>query len=106
MPFVEIPQLKEKEVVPGFIGKFLHTENMTVVYWTVKAGSALPEHKHPHEQVACLVSGELEFNLDGEIRTITSDTSVVIPSNVMHSGKALTDCKIIDIFYPVREDYK
>ena len=106
MPYVEIPQLEEKEVVPGFRGKFVHTENMTVVYWTVTAGSALAEHKHPHEQVASLISGELEFTLDGETRIITPDTAVTIPSNVLHSGKALTDCKIIDIFYPVREDYK
>lgn len=106
MPYIDIPQLNEKEVVPGFRGKFVHTENMTIVYWTITAGSALPEHKHPHEQVASLVSGEFEFTLDGVTRKITPDTSVAIPSNVPHSGKALTDCKIIDIFYPVREDYK
>ena len=106
MPFVDIPQLKENEVVPGFRGKFIHTEKMTVAYWTITAGSVLPEHKHPHEQIVNLISGEVEFTLDGETRKITPDTSVVIPSNVIHSGKALTDCYIIDIFHPVREDYK
>ena len=106
MPFVVIPQLKENEVVPGFRGKFIHTEKMTVAYWTITAGSVLPEHKHPHEQIVNLISGEVEFTLDGETRKITPDTSVVIPSNVIHSGKALTDCYIIDIFHPVREDYK
>jgi len=30
---------------------------------------------------------------------------VLIPSDAKHSGKALTDCTIIDIFNPVREDY-
>jgi len=106
MPFVDIPQLKENEVVPGFRGKFIHSEKMTVAYWTITAGSVLPEHKHPHEQIVNLISGEVEFTLGGETRKITPDTSVVIPSNVIHSGKALTDCYIIDIFHPVREDYK
>jgi hypothetical protein len=30
----------------------------------------------------------------------------VIPSNIKHSGKTITDCYIIDVFYPVREDYR
>lgn len=26
--------------------------------------------------------------------------------HVPHSGRALTDCRVIDVFYPVREDYR
>jgi quercetin dioxygenase-like cupin family protein len=29
----------------------------------------------------------------------------VIPSNARHSGKAVTACRILDVFYPLREDY-
>ncbi len=29
-----------------------------------------------------------------------------IPSGVVHSGKAFTECKVIDFFIPVREDYR
>lgn len=30
----------------------------------------------------------------------------IIPSNIPHSAKALTACKVTDIFSPVRKDYK
>ena len=29
----------------------------------------------------------------------------IIPSNIRHAGYAETDCQIIDVFYPIREDY-
>lgn len=30
----------------------------------------------------------------------------VIPSNTNHSARAITNVELIDIFYPVREDFK
>ncbi|NOY99054.1 MAG: cupin domain-containing protein, partial [Chloroflexi bacterium] len=30
----------------------------------------------------------------------------VIPPDVPHAGRAVTDCRIIDVFYPTREEYK
>lgn len=29
-----------------------------------------------------------------------------VPSNIFHSAKAITDCKVINIFYPAREDFE
>lgn len=106
MSYVNLDNLTEKEVVKGFKGKFVHSENITIVHWSVDSGSLLPLHKHVHEQIVNLIEGELEFTMNGETKIIKPVTNVIIPSNVEHSGKALTDCYIIDVFYPVREDYK
>ncbi|NHJ05405.1 MAG: cupin domain-containing protein [Candidatus Heimdallarchaeota archaeon] len=106
MSYVNLDNLTEKEVVKGFKGKFVHSENITIVHWSVDSGSLLPLHKHVHEQIVNLIEGELEFTMNGETKIIKPGTNVIIPSNVEHSGKALTDCYIIDVFYPVREDYK
>jgi len=106
MPFINLNDVSSKELLPGFTSKMIHTENMTLVYWDIKAGSVLPEHSHVHEQVAAqVISGEFELMLDGETRIMESGDVAVIPSNAVHSGKAITDCQLLDVFSPVREDY-
>ncbi|MBN1329475.1 MAG: cupin domain-containing protein [Candidatus Heimdallarchaeota archaeon] len=106
MTYINLNKLKEKEVVPGFKGKFVHSENLTIAHWTISAGSSLPDHKHVHEQIVNLISGTFEFNLNGFRSIIEAGSIVIVPSDVLHSGKAITDCYIIDVFYPIREDYK
>ena len=53
-----------------------------------------------------VVEGEFEFTVDGKTQVYTAGAVVHIPSNVPHSGKAITPCKLMDVFSPVREDYK
>jgi quercetin dioxygenase-like cupin family protein len=106
MPFIELSDINEREMVPGFRTRFVHTDRMTCSYWTITAGAALPEHAHPHEQVTNVIRGRFEMTLEGETRTIEPGSVVVIPSGVKHRGRALTDCYILDVFSPVREDYR
>lgn len=107
MPFIKLKDIPSKELLPGFTGRMIHTENMTLAYWDIKEGSVLPEHHHVHEQVSAqVISGELELTLEGETRIMKAGDIAIIPSNAVHSGKAITDCQILDVFSPVREDYR
>ena len=106
MPFVDLQQIESRELIPGFDVRFVHTESMTFAHWIVKAGAMLPEHFHEHEQVAHVLEGEFELTIDGQSQVLTSGAVGVIPSNAVHSGRAVTDCRILDVFHPVREDYR
>jgi quercetin dioxygenase-like cupin family protein len=106
MPFVELNQSQPREIFPGFNGRFVHSANMTFAYWIIKAGAALPEHAHPHEQVVNMIDGVFELTIAGETRRLGQGSVAIIPSNAVHSGRAVTDCRIIDAFYPIREDYR
>ncbi|MFQ6078095.1 MAG: cupin domain-containing protein [Thermodesulfobacteriota bacterium] len=106
MRFLNLHELEEKQFVPGFKGHFVHSENMTFAYWDIEAGAVLPEHSHPHEQVASMIAGEFELTVNGETRLLRPGSVAIIPSDAVHSGRALTTCRIIDVFYPVREDYR
>ncbi len=104
--FIDRNTLKKHEMIPGFTARFIHSDKMTISYWDIKSGSKLPEHSHPHEQISQVMEGEFKLTIDGESMTMTPGKTAVIPSNTIHSGIALTDCKVMDIFTPPRQDYK
>ena len=106
MPFINLQDIPQKELVPGFRVRFVHSENMTFSYWEVDEGAVLPEHSHPHEQVTTQLAGEFELTINGETRPVRPGDVAVIPSHTKHGGKARTRCYILDVFYPCREDYK
>ncbi len=106
MAFMSLSDKAEREIVPGYHGRFVHSEHMTLIYWRVEPGAALPEHAHPHEQVANMLEGEFEISVAGETKMLKPGDVVVIPSNVRHSGRAVSACRLLDVFYPVREEYR
>lgn len=106
MPLHELKDLPSKEMFPGYTGRFIHTATMTFAYWDVKAGSTVPEHSHIHEQVAHVLEGKFTLTVDGVPFELTTGNTAVIPSSIKHSGIAVTDCKLLDVFCPVREDYR
>lgn len=106
MPFIDIDALDADEKIPGYLGRFLHGETMTLTRWSVEAGAAFPEHSHPHEQISIVVDGRFELTVDGETDVLEPGRVALIPSEAVHSGRALTDCEILDVFSPVREEYR
>ena len=102
----QILDIKPVEVVKGYSARFLHTERMTFAFWEVEAGNELPMHHHEHEQVSQILEGELEMTIGGITKVHSPGSVLVIPANTPHSGRSITACKILDVFCPVREDYK
>jgi quercetin dioxygenase-like cupin family protein len=97
--------IEEKTIFPGFHGRFIHSANMSFALWDIDAGAPLPEHAHPHEQVVHLLEGEFSLTIAGINKVMKTGSVAVIPSNARHSGKAVTACRVLDVFYPLREDY-
>lgn len=97
--------INSKEILPGFNARFIHSSNQTISLVHIKKGSILPEHHHPHTQISQVLEGKFELTISGKTKLCETGDIALIDSNEKHSGVAITDCKILDIFNPVREDY-
>ena len=102
----KIKSLPPKELAPGITGYYAHGEKHSFGLVEIKAGSSVPLHHHINEQITYIIEGQLDMIIDGKSCKLTTGMYRVIPSNIPHSAIAATDCKVIDTFSPVREDYK
>ena len=60
----------------------------------------------PGYEVVNVLEGVLELTVNGEVSRLEPGDVFVIPPDAPHSGRALTACRVLDVFAPVREDYR
>ncbi|MDX9906437.1 MAG: cupin domain-containing protein [Bacteroidales bacterium] len=103
---INLHDVNSREIIPGYRARFVNCDNMTLAFWDITVGSPMPEHYHPNEQVTTLLEGEFMMTIGGETFHLKPGSVLVIPPNVGHKGHPLTDCRILDVFYPRREEYQ
>jgi quercetin dioxygenase-like cupin family protein len=91
---------------PGFTGTFVHGDKMTLVHWIIEKGTQLALHSHENEQILYVIEGCLRFDKpNGQIDVFPGE-GIVFPHDEPHGGVAIEKTICIDIFSPVREDFK
>ena len=96
-----------KELFPGAIARTFWGEKLLLSYLDLAPGCFVPLHSHPHEQAGMVLEGELEFTIGDETRIVKAGEIFIIPGGVEHSVKVGdTPARALDIFSPVREEYK
>ncbi len=101
--FSSIPEMKMAE---GVTARVINTPSVTVTHVRFVKGAAVPEHSHYHEQSTHVIEGELELTVSGEKTVLTAGKVLILPPNVPHSARALTEVYVIDVFHPAREDFR
>jgi quercetin dioxygenase-like cupin family protein len=105
MPFVDINKLKIIEKLPGWKGRYFHSDTMTFAHYDFAAGSSIHEHFHPEEEVYEVLEGELELTIDGKSQIAKPGVVAIVPANSHHSVKALTSGRLIVVDHPARPDF-
>jgi quercetin dioxygenase-like cupin family protein len=77
-----------------------------VQHFAIDPGAVVPEHSHPHEQVGYMLSGALDFEVDGETITVEAGDSYAIPGDEPHSATNHGDEPAVglDVFSPPRDE--
>lgn len=95
------------ELIAGARTRTFWGDHVLLSLVEIDAGAEVPKHTHPHEQAGIVIEGEIEMGIGGEVRTIRPGDMYIIPGDVEHYARSGgTRAKILDIFSPVREEFK
>src|SRR5436305_11195413 len=103
MPFFDLDQQPTKTIFPGVTITTAWGESLMMSFVRFEfAGAAVPTHNHPHEQMGMGLEGEFELTIGDEARIVRPGDSYLIPSNVPHSARSLSESvRVLDIFHPI-----
>ncbi|WP_022953895.1 cupin domain-containing protein [Leucothrix mucor] len=104
--FVHNEDVVLEDLGDGISRKVLaHSDNMMSVEVHFEDGAVAAMHKHPHEQLTYVLSGEFEFTIGDETKLVkTGDTMYKVP-NIMHGCRCVKAGVLIDTFTPMRQDF-
>jgi quercetin dioxygenase-like cupin family protein len=86
--------------------QFIHGDTMTVAIWEFEKDAEVPSHVHPHEQIIHCLAGTFEVTVGAKAVVLQSGDTVAVPGGVEHAAFARTPARGVDVFHPVREDYR
>ena len=94
-------------IFPGVEIQTIAGKNMMLSVVHLEPESVVLEHSHPHEQMGMLLEGRLDFTIGGVTRQLGPGDIWRIPGGVVHSVRAMGGPAVaLDVFHPVREDYR
>ena len=105
--FPAADECSKHTIFPGVTVQTCAAEHMMLSLATLTPHSVVEEHSHPHEQIGMVVEGKAVFFIGDEQKTLGPGDMYRIPGNVNHRVVALEErVKALDIFFPIREDYR
>ena len=98
MPFYRFDTLPGETISPHYSsanGGTVTGEVIEVGRYRMAKGTGADPHRHPNEQVICVLRGRLRARIAEEERTLEPGDVAHIPSNVPHEVRALEDSEFL-----------
>jgi quercetin dioxygenase-like cupin family protein len=105
--FLSPNELSRHAAFPGVVLRTCSGKHMTLSEANLEAGAVVAEHSHPHEQMGIIIQGRARFWIGDEEKVLGPGDVFRIPGGVRHKVTVLDQpARIIDVFHPVREEYR
>ena len=105
--FIRFEDVAAFTLVEGVEGRPLFGDGAMLNVIEFSPGATVPAHSHPHEQLGIVLRGMQALVVDGVARELGPMEGYVLPGHVEHSAYCGPEgATVIDIFCPVREDYR
>jgi quercetin dioxygenase-like cupin family protein len=99
-PCSEIPTIQP---MPGIKMRGVVGQNLMMNYVYFEPNIVVPMHQHEQEQISIVLEGELEFDVEGEVRLVKTGDVLTIPPFAKHGARTYNiTCVQIDVFTPPR----
>jgi len=99
----DLEGIEPVEFVPGLSIRAVVGDGVMVNFVSYEPGTIVPEHSHAEEQIAFVLEGEFEFEIDGEKRLLRPGMAAHIPPHVPHAARTFdSHCVQVDVFVPPR----
>jgi quercetin dioxygenase-like cupin family protein len=106
-PITRKGEARKLDRAPGVIVSIMTDhQQITLCEVLLDPGSVVPMHTHVHEQSGTLISGQMEFEIDGVTHDLRPGDAWMIPGGVPHEARAIEKCVVIEAFSPPREDWR
>ena len=95
------------KVREGIVRKGFSGQMGTISINRLEPGHEIRPHSHPHEQIAYIMSGRVNFHVGDKVYPLGPEELVVIPPNVVHYAEVVGDETVVnlDVFAPARPEY-
>jgi quercetin dioxygenase-like cupin family protein len=101
--YVDVQSVAPVEFLPGLAFRPVLGERTMANFVTFQPRTEAPMHVHEEEQIVIVLDGELEFELDGDVRMMRAGDVAVVPSWVPHGARTKdSPCTEVDVFNPPR----
>ncbi len=105
--FDDLAAIQPQPIWQGLAARAVHGERITLAVVELDPNSVVPEHSHENEQLGLVLSGSLSFRVAEETRELGPGGTWRITANTPHEVRTGPEgAVVIDVFSPVREEYK
>ncbi len=106
-PITRKGDARKLDRAPGVVVNIMTDgDQITLCDVRLEAGSVVAMHTHGNEQSGTLISGHMEFEIDGVTHDLHPGDAWMIPSGVPHEARAIDESVVIEAFSPPREDWR